>query len=113
MQQEATNSPTALDYASQNASTRRLRPWVWAGFAVTLLVLEGLRPRLTPPGWPTTFDYALMLLLPIGAVVMAIATSLPGWSLGLYGLLGACTFLFAQFGDTRLIFRIESSADIR
>jgi len=113
MQQEATNLPTPLDYATPTVSVPPLRPWVWAGFAVALVVLEGLQPRLTPPGWPTTFDYALMLLLPIGAIVMAIGTSLPGWSLGLYGLLGACTFLHGQLGDGRLKFRLETSAEIR
>ena len=45
-----------------------------------MVVLEGLQPRLTPPGWPIIFDYALMLLLPIGAIIMSIGTSLPGWS---------------------------------
>jgi hypothetical protein len=113
MQQEATNLPTPLEYAAPTLSTRPLRLWVLAAFAFALVVFEGFQPRLTPPGWPTTFDYALMLLLPLGAGVMAIGTSLPGWLLGLYGLFGSMMFLQGQFTDTRLHFRLETPAEIR
>ena len=54
-----------------------------------------------------------MLLLPIGALVMAVTTALPGWSMGLYGLFGSMIFLQAQFTDTRLHFRIEAPEDLR
>ena len=50
MQQEVTNPPTPLDYASPASATRPRRYWVFAGFALALVVLEGLQPGLTPPG---------------------------------------------------------------
>jgi hypothetical protein len=113
MPQEAFNLPTPLDYATPTVATRPRRLWMFVGFGLALLVLEGLQPRLTPPGWPTTFDYALMLLLPLSAVIMALATSLPGWLLGLYGLFGSMMFLEGQFTDTRLHFRLETPVEIR
>jgi len=113
MQRETTHLSTPLDYATPVHSTRPLRPWVFLGFALAVVVLEGLQPRLTPPGWPTMLDYALMLLLPIGAVVMAVGTSLPGWLLGLYGLFGSMMFLQGQLADTRLHFRLATPMEIR
>ena len=113
MHQEPTNPPTPLEYATPTLAIPPRRYWVFAGFAVALVVLEGLQPRMRPPGWPTTFDYLLMLLLPIGAIVMALATSLPGCLLGLYGLFGSMIFLQAQFTDTRLQFRLGTPSDVR
>jgi hypothetical protein len=77
-----------------------------------MFLFEGLPPRLTPPGWPLAYDYALMLLLPIGGFVMSTMTSLPGWIIGLYGLGGACTFLLGQLTDTRLHFRFVDAASV-
>lgn len=49
-----------------------------------------------------------MLFLPAAAVVMALLTSLPGWAIGFYGAIGACTFPLAQFSDTRFPLKIDS-----
>lgn len=113
MGEAATHPPRPLEYAGPVPPERPLRLWVWFGFMAALVALEGFQPRLTPPGWPTDLDYLLMLLLPIGAVVMATVTSLPGWSIGLYGLLGACTFLQGQFGDNRLHYRFATPAGVQ
>ncbi len=104
-----TTSPLYVP-AAHAAHPRRY--WVLIAFLIAVVVLEDFQPRLTPSGWPTAFDYGLMLLLPIGAIVMALATSMPGWLLGLYGLFGACAFLVAQFNDTRLPLRLDSARAI-
>jgi hypothetical protein len=59
-----------------------------------LVVGNVLNVRLTPPGWPIASDYVLMLLIPIGAIVMSLRSRIPGWAIGMYGLLGAATFCF-------------------
>jgi hypothetical protein len=85
----------------------RVSGWAfWWALLLTLLVFEG-GPRMTPPGWPIERDFFLMFLIPVGAVVMSSCTSLPGWALGLYGILGAGTFLLGQLGDSRLAIGLE------
>jgi hypothetical protein len=71
-----------------------------------------LQPNLTPPGWPTTANYIAMLLVPIGAVVIATATSVPGWTIGIYGAMSVFVFLPGQLGDGRFKFSLNSSADV-
>ena len=112
MDAKTTSPLLPLGYVPAAQAVHPRRYWVFAAFLIALVILEALQPRLTPPGWPTAFDYGLMLLLPIGAIVMALATSMPGWLLGLYGLLGACTFLVAQFNDTRFPLRLDSARAI-
>jgi len=112
MEKAAVRPSSVLDYAAPTP-TRARRWWLLAVFAIGLIAFEDiLPPRLTPPGWPLNYDYALMLLLPIGALVMTKLSSLPGWAIGLYGLGGAGTFLLGQFTDTRLHFRFAEPGGI-
>jgi hypothetical protein len=102
-----------LEYQTPPVHTPKpKRWWVLVAFSLLLLVLEGMSPRRTPPGWPTEFDYLLMLLLPIGAIALSLGTSQPGCLIGLYGELGACTFLPGQLGDTRLHFRLGAPGGV-
>ncbi|HEY1686852.1 MAG TPA: hypothetical protein VGG19_18975 [Tepidisphaeraceae bacterium] len=87
----------SLEYLSRDVAMQSQKPrhwWMLVAFTVGIFALEDvLTARLTPPGWPIYSDYLLMLLIPIGAVVMATTTSLPAWSIGLYGLVSACVSL--------------------
>jgi len=108
MPQEPVEPSPILDYAVPNV-VRKPRGWgLWVCFVFGIFLFEDVvTARLTPPGRPISSDYLLMLLLPIGAALMSISTSLPGWMIGLYGIEGACTFLLGQLSDTRLHFRLD------
>jgi hypothetical protein len=70
------------------------RWWLLGVFGGALVVLNLLNVRLTPPGWPIASDYVLMLLIPVGAIAMSLRSRIPGWVIGMYGLLGAAAFCF-------------------
>ena len=112
MQQAPVRPSVVLDYATPIRARPRRR-WLFAAFAVGLFFLEDvLGARLTPPGWPVPYDYALMLLLPVGALIMARISSLPGSAIGMYGLIGAGTFLLGQISDRDLYLRLAESGGV-
>jgi len=58
-------------------------------------------------------DYAVMLLVPAGAVVIARTTTFPGFGLGLYGILAAMVLLTGQLSDRNLIrYELRTSSDV-
>ena len=92
MQQEATVPTSVLDYENAAANRRPRRTWVLLSFFAVVVVGELLLPRLYRWQWPLPGDYLLGALLLTGAIVSALVTTVPGWLLGLYGVVGLCFF---------------------
>jgi hypothetical protein len=90
-------------------AVRPRRWWLLWLFGGMLVAGNVLNVRLTPPGWPVASDYVLMLLIPAGAIVMSLRSRIPGWVIGMYGLLGAATFCFLGqlMNDGRLGLRLS------
>lgn len=112
MEQEPLAGPPVLDYAGPALVMKRRGWWLWGAFTFGIYFFEDLYgARLT--GWPVAYDYVLMVLVPVGAIVMAIKTSVPGWAIGLYGVLSAYAFLLGNLGDNNLYLRLSLRADWR
>ena|SRR5260221_305463 len=93
MQHERVVPTSVLNYAPAPANRRPCRIWVPSAFLAVVVggELFGVE-RLYRWQWPLPGDYKLGALLLVGAIVSALVTTLPGWVLGLYGLVGLCSF---------------------
>ena len=110
MQQESDSRPAVISYHSPAHALPARRYWITLIFF--LFIFGGnIRPRLTPPGWPDEGDYALMIAVPVGAILIAKFSDLPAWALGLYGEVSAICFLLGQFADRR--FPLGLAKDVR
>lgn len=87
-----------LEYAVPPAKKRRWEWLVLASFSLLVFLIEMLAPRMYPPGWPAEEDYIAMLLLPIGAITMALGTKLPFRFLMYYGFFGSIIILSTEIG---------------
>lgn len=91
----------SLDYAPKPANNK-VRDWMLLTIlSIILLILEPSGVP-TPPGWPVFQDYAAMIYFWIGAIVLAVFTTLPSRILIWYGLFGSCLFLYGATTNTRL-----------
>jgi hypothetical protein len=114
MQQEAVVPTSTLDYQPPETIRRPRRWWVPAVFFAVVVVGElfGVE-RLYRWQWPLPGDYVLGGLLLAGAVVSTLVTSVPGWLLGLYGLVGLCFFYPGETITREFRFSIAEPGAIR
>ncbi len=85
-----------LDAAAPSLSTEPKRWWLLIIFAAVLAIVELGQPRLWPPGWPDSIDKLAILSVPVSALFLTFATSLPESVIGFYGVFAACVFLCCE-----------------
>jgi hypothetical protein len=91
-----------------------MRAWVPVVFLAAVIAGELLGvERLYRWRWPLPADYMLGALLVAGAIVSALITRVPGWSLGLYGLVGLCSFYPGETITREFHFGIAEPGAIR
>ncbi len=104
------SEPVPLVYQGRQAEVRPARWWLLWLFGAVVLGGNALSVRPTPPGWPITRDYVLMLLIPVGGIILSLLSRIPGRAIGIYGLLSAWAFLFfGALSNTRLGLRLGDS----
>jgi hypothetical protein len=114
MQQQTVGQITVLNYQAASANHQPRRVWVLGAFFAVVVLGEmfGIE-RLYRWPWPLPGDYALASLLLVGAIVSALVTNLPGWLLGLYGLVGMCFFYPGEMITREFHFGIAEPGAIR
>ena len=114
MQQEAVVPTSTLDYQRPEIIRRPRRWWVPGVFFAVVVIGEliGVERRYRWQ-WPLPGDYALGALLLAGAIVSALVTSVPGWLLGLYGLVGLSFFYPGETITREFRFSIAEPGAVR
>jgi hypothetical protein len=102
-----TDPRSPLDYAAPSAEPPPRRVYLPIVF-LCAAVMVWYRPRLTPTFFPDAFDKAMLVMLAIGAFVLARWSSLPGWCFVTFGAGGVALFLLANLNDNN--FRENTNA---
>src|SRR5262245_51877649 len=95
------SSTATLRYPRTSAAPRPARVGIRIAFLVTMWLLEFFGGSAFG-AWPSATDYAVMVLLPVGAVIWSLVTTVATPLIGMYGSAGALILLTGQCSDRNL-----------